>query len=156
MLGTLRRVFLHLVVGKLSVVGVYTYSFLRRSQVKEFLEVPRWSRVVDRVTYIVDTAAAITIVWRFDIVSAHRLCLRADGLVRKGCTVGLLAVLILVETAVDHITCKCHIVVYCIIYRFDAVCIVVCKDRVIGRLYVFVDDRIDEKKGGEGEVFAGS
>lgn len=108
------------------------------------------------MTYIVDTASSIAVVWRFDVVSAHGLRFGTDGLIRERGAVGLLAILILIETAIDHVTSKRHIIVYGIVDRFDAIGIIVGENWVIRSLNVFVDDRIDNEKGVEIEVFTRS
>jgi hypothetical protein len=108
------------------------------------------------MTYIVDTTASIAVVWRFYVVSAHGLRLGTDGLVCERGAVGLLAILILIETAVGHVTSKRHIIVYGIVYRFDAIGIVIRENWVVRSLNVLVDDCIDNEKGVEIEVFTRS
>ena len=108
------------------------------------LEHTRWRRwIIEWMADVVDSASAIVIVRTFDVVTTHVLCLGADRLIGKRRSVGLVAELDLLQTAIMHVQGELHIVVDCVVYRFDSVRVVIRKFWIVGRLDHFVDDSVD-------------
>ena len=92
---------------------------------------------------IVGSASAIEIVRTFNVVTTHVLCLSADRLIGKRRSVGLVAELDLLQTAIMHVQSELHIVVDCIVDRFDSVRVVVREFWIVRRLDHFIDDSVD-------------
>jgi len=137
------------VVRLCGVVRVDTKSFLRGRQVKIVDKVGRWSRINVRMTNVIHTAAAEEVVWALDVVSAHILSFCTDCLTSKCGLVHLEAQTYLVQTAIGHVQCKLHVVVYRVIDCLDSVCVVDGKLWVIRSLNVLIDDTIDYCEGVE-------
>ena len=83
---------------------------------------------------LVDAAAAVHVVRRFHVSSALVGCLEAVLLADVCGSVDLLALSAEIETAAYHVACEFHVLINCIIDRFDSVGVVYGEFRVIGRL----------------------
>ena len=135
----------------LGIVKVDTDGLLCLCGVKEVDKVAVRSGVVVRVADVVNTAATVGIIGAFDIVTAHIGRLSADVFADGGGTVGLTAVVNLVEATVAHEAGEFHVVVNCLVDSLNAVGIVDSKFRVVWGLNGFVNDTVDYTKGVEVE-----
>lgn len=89
---------------------------------------------------VINSATGELIVWSLDIVSAHTRGFGADGVVSKGCPVGLSAVIDLVEAAVRHEAGEFHVVVDGVVDGLDAICVVNGELWVKWSLDIFIDN----------------
>lgn len=103
---------------------------------------------------IVHTTARKLVVRSFNVVSTHVLGFGADGVVNEVGAVGLPTEIDLVEAPVRHVEREFDVVVYGVVVRFDAVCVVDCELRIPGRLYGFVDDAVANAESVHGEESA--
>ena len=143
-----------LAVGESSVIGVHTEGLLGGGQVQEGLEVCRRRRVDVWMANVINASSAIGVIWPFDVVSTHVGCLGTDGLVGERGAIRGDAEFDLLQTSILHVQSKVHIVEDRVVDCFDAVCIVVRKERVVRCLDVLIDEAIEYAEEVEGEVFA--
>jgi hypothetical protein len=118
------------------VVDVYPKRLLCALHVQELDKVVGRSGVVEWVADVVNTAAAICVVWLFDHGSAEIGGLRTLKLACFGGAVAFFAVTNLVVAAIGNIVRITHEFVHCVVYSLDAVGVVDGKFGVVGCLNV--------------------
>src|SRR5437588_7533730 len=79
--------------------------------------------ILEWMADIVDSAFTMVIVRTFNVVTTHVLCLSTDRLIGKRRSVGFVAELDLLQTALMHVQSELHIVVDCVVHRLDSVCV---------------------------------
>jgi len=146
----------NVVVG-FCVVDTDTKGVLNFSHVEKVREVLGGSRIVARMSDIVSSTTRVLVIGSFDIVSAHILGFRAEGLggevILTGFS-GFAAVFDIFKTSTAHVQSKLHVVVDSIVDSFDAVSVVDGKLGVVRSLDSLIDDAVSNTEGVEVELDA--
>lgn len=131
----------------LGVVEVDANSLLSACGVEEVVKVAVGGGIVVWMTDIIDAAASIRVVGPFNVVTAHVGCFGTDILADGGGTVGLTAVVDLVEAAVGHEAGEFHVLVYSLVDGLNSVSVMDSELWVVWSLNRFVNDTVDYAEG---------